>query len=106
MRNKQTVINAVVKRDTRVEIKQKRERSEDFLHTNLVPKERERKAWKCKRKKMQESITHSVDFFTAIIFVFFYERATQSRHPPSAVIEKEIASKAATLNKLKEKQPK
>lgn len=55
---------------------------------------------------MQESITHSVDFFTAIIFVFFYERATQSRHPPSAVIEKEIASKAATLNKLKEKQPK
>lgn len=52
---------------------------------------------------MQESITHSVDFFTAIIFVFFYERATQSRHPPSAVIEKEIASKAATLNKLKKR---
>lgn len=42
MRNKQTVINAVVKRDTRVEIKQKRERSEDFLHTNLVPREREK----------------------------------------------------------------
>lgn len=44
MRNKQTVINAVVKRDTRVEIKQKkRERSEDFLHTNLVPRKKEKK---------------------------------------------------------------
>lgn len=39
MRNKQTVINSR-QSETRVEIKQKRERSEDFLHTNLVPRER------------------------------------------------------------------
>lgn len=37
----ETNSNQQSSRETRVEIKQKRERSEDFLHTNLVPRERE-----------------------------------------------------------------
>lgn len=50
MRNKQTVINSR-QSETRVEIKQKRERSEDFLHTNLVPREREKKHTKSREKE-------------------------------------------------------
>lgn len=50
MRNKQTVINSR-QSETRVEIKQKRERSEDFLHTNLVPREREKKTHKKSRER-------------------------------------------------------
>lgn len=81
MRNKQTVINAVVRRDTRVEIKQKTRAKRGFPSHKSSPK-RKRKT-KCKRKRKQESITHSVDFFYCYYFcIFLRTRNSIATHPP------------------------
>lgn len=70
-------------------------------HKSSPKKERKQKR---KREKARERNTLCWFFFTIIIFVFFYERATQSRHLMCCDRDREIASKAATLKETHKKR--
>lgn len=98
----ETNSNQQSSREKETVVKRKTRAKRGFPSHKSSPK-KERKQKREKERK-QESVTHSVDFFLLLLFLYFLRTRNSIATPPCAVIETERASKAATLKETHKKR--
>lgn len=97
----ETNSNQQSSREKETVVKRKTRAKRGFPSHKSSPK-KERKQ---KRERKQESVTHSVDFFLLLLFLYFFTNAQLNRDTPMCCDrDREIASKAATLKETHKKR--
>lgn len=97
----ETNSNQQSSREKETVVKRKTRAKRGFPSHKSSPKKERKK----KRERKQESVTHSVDFFLLLLFLYFFTNAQLNRDTPMCCDrDREIASKAATLKETHKKR--